>query len=92
MELLKVIKNEPNHLEFILKGERHTLPGLLKSRLLNIEAVSFASYVLDHPLDNQARFVVKTKGTSAKKALAEACDSIEEELKEFGGAVKKALK
>ncbi len=89
---LQVIKNEANHVEFILKGERHTLPGLLKSKLLTNEAVSFASYVLDHPLDNQARFVVKTKGTSAKKALTEACDAVEEELKGFEGAVKKALK
>lgn len=89
---LNVIKNEQNHLEFVLKGERHTLPGLLKARLLNNEAVTFASYVLDHPFDNQARFVVKTKGSSAKKALTEACDAIEEELKAFEGAVKKAVK
>ena len=89
---LEVLKNEQNHLEFVLKGERHTFPGLLKSKLLNNEAVTFASYVLDHPSDNKAHFVVKTKGVSVKKALSEACDAIEEELKEFEGAVKKAVK
>ena len=89
---LQVIKNEQNHVEFILKGERHTFPGLLKAKLLNNEAVTFASYILDHPTDNQAHFVVKTKGVSVKKALAEACDGIEEELKAFEGAVKKAVK
>ncbi len=89
---LQVLKSEQNHVEFILKGERHTFPGLLKSKLLNNEAVTFASYELQHPFDNQAKFVVKTKGASVKKALTEACDAAEEELKEFEGAVKKALK
>ncbi|HIH16537.1 MAG TPA: DNA-directed RNA polymerase subunit L [Candidatus Diapherotrites archaeon] len=89
---LELVKNEPNHVEFILKDERHTFPALLQSRLLNNEAVTFASYALGHPMDKDTKFVLKTKGVSAKKALSEACDAIEDELKEFGNAVKKALK
>ncbi|MCR4369121.1 MAG: DNA-directed RNA polymerase subunit L [archaeon] len=87
-----VLKNEKESAEFLVEGERHSFPGLLKQKLLDNKDVEFVSYVLDHPLDRSARFVVKTKGKSPKKALEDACKEIESELSDFDKSVKKALK
>ena len=89
---IKVLKNQQNHLEFVLKGERHTLPNILKDRLSRDSNVIFAAYKLHHPLDNEAIFIVKTQGKTAKKALNDACKSIVSELTEFQKSSKKVLK
>lgn len=89
---IEIIKSAQNHAEFVLKGERHTLPNLLCDRLLKDSSVIFAAYKLKHPLDNDSVFVVTTKGKTAKKALQDACGEIDSGLEEFRKAVKKALK
>ena len=89
---IEVLKKQKNHLEFILKGERHTFPNLLRSRLLQDPSVEFASYVLDHPLGGDSRFIIKTKGKTPGKALDDACKRIEKDLADFEKAVKKAVK
>jgi DNA-directed RNA polymerase subunit L len=85
-------KKSENHLEFTLKGEKHTYPNLLKTRLLQDKDVEFASYVQDHPYNNEAKFVVKTGKKPAKKAVLDAIAKIDSELEELGKAVKKSLK
>jgi DNA-directed RNA polymerase subunit L len=89
---IEIIKNEKNDLKFYLIGERHTLPSLLKSRLLDDKSVEFVSYKLEHPLEDKSVFIVKTKGKSSKKALQDAVKEIQKELKEMGTSLKKALK
>jgi len=90
---LEVTKNDGNTLEFVLKGERHTFANLLKSKLLEDKNVSFVSYVLDHPLGNNAVFSLVTSGSKKpRKALEDALKEIESELDEFSKGVKKALK
>ncbi|MFH1224533.1 MAG: DNA-directed RNA polymerase subunit L [Candidatus Diapherotrites archaeon] len=89
---LEVTKKESNYLEFTIKGERHTFPNLLKAALLNQDGIEFISYVLDHPLGNNAKFVLRTKGKSPEKALSSACTEIEKNIADFQKAVKKALK
>jgi DNA-directed RNA polymerase subunit L len=89
---LEILKNQQNHAEFVIKGERHTLPSLLKNSLLKDNSVVFAAYKLKHPLDDNAVFVVKTKGKTAKKALQDACSEIDSEFEELRKAIKKALK
>ena len=89
---IEVIKSEKDFAEFRVEGERHTLPNLLKQKLLEHKGVEFVSYVLDHPTDTGARFVLRTDGKSPKKALEDAAKEIEEELDDFSKKVKKALK
>ncbi len=89
---MEVLKNEKNMAEFKLEGERHTFPGLLRQKLLEDKSVEYVSYVLDHPMDGSARFVLKTSGKSPKKALEDAAKEIEAELDEFGSKVKKVMK
>ena len=89
---LKFLKNEPSELEFVLKDNRHTFPNLLRSRLLDDPAVQFVAYKLNHPMDSDAQFIVRTKGKTAKKALEDAVKQIGKDLEEFKETLEKKLK
>lgn len=89
---LRVLREEKNMVEFMLEGERHAFPNLLKQKLLGNKEVEYVSYVLDHPTDKNARFVLKTAGKNPKKALEEAAKEIDAELDEFASKAKKAFK
>jgi DNA-directed RNA polymerase subunit L len=89
---LDVKVSKKDHLEFIVKGQRHTLPSLLKSRLLKDADVKFVAYSLKHPLDKDVRFILKTDKKDAKKVLLEACKDIAGELDDFEKKVVKAMK
>ncbi|MDO8624748.1 MAG: DNA-directed RNA polymerase subunit L [Candidatus Diapherotrites archaeon] len=89
---IKVLKNEPNELELVLHGNRHTYPNLLRDRLLQDKSVVFAAYRLNHPLDSDCQVIVKTSGKSAKTALLDAVKQIDADLADFEKHVKKALK
>lgn len=87
---LDVKKNSASELRFVMKGERHTFPNLLRETLLQDSSVTFAAYILPHPLGEDSEFVVKTKGKNAKKALQDALKKIEKQLSEFENAFKSA--
>ena len=79
---LEIIKNEKSELEFIVEGERHTIPNLLREKLTGNSDVEFVAYRLDHPLDQKAVFVLKTKG-SAKKVLEDTIKELQKDIDEF---------
>ena len=79
---LDVIKNEKSELEFNIEGERHSIPNLLRDKLSQNNEVEFVAYKLDHPLDQKALFVLKTKG-SAKKVLEDTIKDIQKDIGEF---------
>ncbi|MEW6294848.1 MAG: DNA-directed RNA polymerase subunit L [Candidatus Diapherotrites archaeon] len=89
---IEIIKDTKNQIEFILKGERYTFPNLLKSKLLEDKDVEFVAFKLEHPMDKDSKFVLKTKEKTARKALSDASKTIMEELGEFKKALKKAVK
>ncbi len=89
---IEITKNEKDCLEFKLIGEKHTYPAMLKQALLEDSSVTMASYLVSHPLANQSKFVLKTKGKTAIKALEEASKKIDTQLSDFEKAVKKAVK
>ena len=87
---LDVKKSSANELRFVMKGERHSFPNLLRATLLQDQAVTFAAYTMPHPLGEDCEFIVKTKGKTAKKALSDAVKRIEGQLSEFEKAFKAA--
>ncbi|MFH1391758.1 MAG: DNA-directed RNA polymerase subunit L [Candidatus Diapherotrites archaeon] len=89
---INVIKSEKDYAEFFLEGEKHSFPNLLKQKLLDNSAVEFVSYILEHPSDKNAKFVIKTKGKSPKKVLEDASKEIEKDLDEFQKSIKKTVK
>ncbi|MCR4335678.1 MAG: DNA-directed RNA polymerase subunit L [archaeon] len=89
---IDVIKNEKDYAEFILEGEKHSFPNLLKQKLLDNSAVEFVSYLVEHPNDKKAKFVLKTKGKTPKKVLEDASKEVEKDLDEFEKNIKKTVK
>jgi len=77
---IEIKKSATNELHFVMKGERHTFPNLLRETLLQDSSVIFAAYTLQHPLGSECEFVVKTKGKTAKKALDDAAKQVEKKL------------
>ena len=85
---LEVLSKTKNELEFKIKGERHTLPQLLKAELLKDPKVELVSYKLNHPLDADSIFYIRTEGKDPKKVLEEACKTIESQLDDFSKKAK----
>lgn len=88
---IEILVDKPEHLEFIMKKTRHTVPNLLRETLLSDSSVEFVSYKLEHPMDPDSKFIIKTKGKKAKKALTDAISEIEKELADFRKNSKKSL-
>lgn len=89
---IRPVKVQPNHAEFVVVGQRHTLPNLLRSYILQDPAVEFVSYKLEHPFDKDSVFVVRTKGKPVYSVIEAACKRIGKDLESFEGLVKKAVK
>ena len=90
---IEVIKKEKNLVEFVLYGERHTLPNLLKSRLLQNPKVEFTAYKQKHPEENKIYFIVKTKkDEDVKKVVLQTCKDLMQELTELDKKISAALK
>ena len=89
---IQFIKKKTNAIEFKLMVETHTIANLLKTHLVDDPNVEFVAYKLEHPMDKDALFVLKTKGKPAKTVLMDAAKRLQEDLKELQGALDKALK
>ncbi len=89
---LEVLSSEKDFAEFRIEGEKHSLPNLLKQKLLQDKKVEFVSYILEHPLDSGAKFVLRTSGKTPKKALEDAAKDIESDIEDFEKQVRKAFK
>ncbi len=89
---IEVLKDEKNLFEFVIKGERHSLPNLLKTKLLDNEEVEFVAYKLNHPSDPDSIFVLRTKSKNPKTILADALKDIDKDLDEFEKELKKSFK
>jgi len=86
---IEVIKNEKNLIEFKLKGERHTIPNLLRQKLLESKEVEFVAYKLEHPTAEDSMFVLRTKKEKPIKVLKNACTELINDLNEFSNEIKK---
>ena len=89
---LEIIKSEKNYAEFVIEGEKHSFPNMLKQKLLEMKDVEFVSYILEHPMDTGAKFVIRTRGKSPKKVLEAAAKALDKDLDDFDKKVKSVLK
>ncbi|VVB66498.1 DNA-directed RNA polymerase subunit L [Candidatus Gugararchaeum adminiculabundum] len=86
---VKYLKDEDNYLEVQLTGEEHTFPNMLRDILMEDKDVTFAAYVLDHPLVGQPKIIIRTKKGDPKKALKAAVKELKDRLKKFESAISK---
>ncbi len=90
---IKVIKQSANELKIEVEGAGHSVCNLLQKKLLENKSVDQAGYDVPHPLASNPIIYVRMKGKSSPKdALMEAADEARENNKEFGEALKAALK
>ena len=87
--IVKVLKNEKNHLEIELANL--TVAELVRNELWEDSAIVIAAWKKTHPTKNPI-LVVKTEGRSAQKVLIECLERIEKNNKKMIEEAKKALK
>ncbi len=88
---IEFLKNEKNKIEFIVKGEDHTLCNALRKELWDESDVDIAAYNIDHPLIGDPVMLVETKKTDAKKAVLNASASLRKKVGELKKSVNSAL-
>ena len=86
------LKKQAHHIEFKLVGETPTFANMLKAHLIDDPHVEFVAYKLEHPMDKDAMFVLKTKEKEAKKVLLDAVKRLQEDVKELKDSFDKSLK
>lgn len=85
---LKILEEKKNRLVFELKGEGHTLCGMLKTELWNDEHVKAAGYYIEHPLIGIPRFTIETDGAEPKKVVVAALKRIDKQLAKLKDSAK----
>jgi DNA-directed RNA polymerase subunit L len=81
---IKVLEKTKKRLVFELKAGTHTICNILKDELWNDKDIVAAAYNIDHPLIGVPKFIVETNGkTEPDTALANACDRLKKQNKEF---------
>jgi DNA-directed RNA polymerase II subunit RPB11 len=89
---MEVLIDKKEEAEFLIKGERHTFPSMLRDVLLKDSKVVFVAYKLEHPMDTESKIIIKTSGRSPRKALEDALKKMNSNLDEFSSNMKKAIK
>ncbi len=80
---IKVVKYEPNYLEIVVQKETHTLFEPLIEYLLQHPDVELATYDVDHPLLQNVKFRLKTRGRDPLDVLRETVHRVLAVISEF---------
>ena len=78
-------------MEVEVRGEGHTLCGLLVDELLRDEHVLQASYWMDHPVLSPPLLRVETQGKTPEEAIIDAANRIKDNLEEFRRKFRESL-
>ncbi len=78
-----IVKVEDNYLEAVIQGETYTLFAPLIEYLLKNPNVEYAMYDVDHPLTQNVRLRVKTKGKPPLDAIKEAVNNVLRDIEEL---------
>ncbi|KZX13080.1 DNA-directed RNA polymerase subunit L [Methanobrevibacter curvatus] len=85
---IEIIKSSKTELEFVTKGETHTLCNILRKYLMEDENVTYAVYGIDHPIIGHPIFTIKTRNKkSPKSSLVKALQKLDATNSEFKGLV-----
>ncbi|MBI4141800.1 DNA-directed RNA polymerase subunit L [Candidatus Woesearchaeota archaeon] len=85
---LKIVEDKKNRFVFKIIGEGHTLCNALKQELLNDDHVKVATYAVEHPLINEAVFVLETDGADTRKTISAAIKRLDKTLEKLGKQAK----
>jgi DNA-directed RNA polymerase subunit L len=80
---VSIVKAEDNYLEVIVQGETYTLFAPLIEYLLKRPDVEYAMYDIDHPLTQNVRFKIKTKGRPPLDVIKETVNEILRDIEDL---------
>lgn len=87
---VKILEDKKRRLVFELKGSDHGFCNALKKELWNDDAVTLASYSIEHPLVGVPRFILETStDKEPKDVLKKAIDRLRKQAEQFKAEVKK---
>ncbi|MDT7889484.1 MAG: RpoL/Rpb11 RNA polymerase subunit family protein [Desulfurococcales archaeon] len=85
---IRIEKKNDRELIFTLTGDQHGIPNLISKLAIKKPYISYASYIVDHPLTSLPKVVIVTDGT---KDPLDALLEILEEAKQYALAMKKEI-
>ncbi|WP_054856609.1 RpoL/Rpb11 RNA polymerase subunit family protein [Vulcanisaeta sp. JCM 16159] len=80
---INIVRAEDNYLEAVVQGETYTLFAPLIEYLLKRPDVEYAMYDVDHPLTQNVRFRIKTKGKPPLDVIKDAVNAILKDIEEL---------
>ena len=81
---IKIVEEKKNRIVFKILGEGHSLCNAVKRELLNDEHVKTATYAIEHPLIQEAQFIVETDGAEPRKTISSAIKRLDKILEKLG--------
>ncbi len=78
---IKVLEKTDSSIKFRVKGGSQSVLNLLKEEADSVSGVSFAGFVIEHPLDKSSVFVIKTDEKDVEKVFKKVLEKTEEDLK-----------
>ncbi len=70
-----------NSIKLRVRGGSQSVLNLLKEEADSVDGVSFAGFIIEHPLEKSSVFVIRTSSGSAEKALKKTLDKTQDDLK-----------
>jgi DNA-directed RNA polymerase subunit L len=78
---IEVIEKTDDSIKFRVKGGSQSILNLLKEEADSVPGITFAGFVMEHPLERSSVFMMKTDGKDADKAFKKVLDKTEDDLK-----------
>lgn len=79
---IKVLEKTESSIKLRVIGGSQSLLNLLKDEADSVEGISFAGFVIEHPLDKSSVFVIKTESKNIDKLFKKVIDKTEDDLKD----------
>jgi DNA-directed RNA polymerase subunit L len=78
---ISILEKTDSSIKIRVKGGSQSILNLLKEEADSVPGVTFAGFVIEHPLDKSSVFVIKTEDKDAEKVFKKVIDKTEEDLK-----------
>lgn len=79
---IKILEKDESSVKFKVQGGTQSVLNLIKEEADELEDVTFAGFVMEHPLEKSSIFVIKTNGKNAEKILKKVIENTESDIKE----------
>ncbi len=89
---IKILERDESMIKINIKGGTQSVLNLIKEEADKVDGISFAGFVMEHPLEKSSVFIMKTDGKNIDKLFKEVITKTQADLKEAGKEFSSALK